>query len=147
MEYGWNNFRKAICEVADGVLGKKVKTAARSISAKALCLIERRRGLYKKYLSDRSYKNKRNIKKVEKTLKYELKRYEVEAMDKIAEHLEDAATRHNCKILYWHINKLRGNSQSGLVPVKNKNWATISDKERVKERWVEYFEKVLRFVL
>ena len=30
---------KTICQVADGVLGKKVKTAARNISEKALCLI------------------------------------------------------------------------------------------------------------
>ena len=43
-----------------------------------------RRGLYKNYLSGRSYENKRNIKKVEKALKYELRRYEVEVMDKIA---------------------------------------------------------------
>jgi len=32
MEDGWNNFRKTICEVADGVSGKKVKTAVRNIS-------------------------------------------------------------------------------------------------------------------
>ena len=43
-----------ICEVADGVLGKKVKTTASNISEKALCLIESRRGLYKNYLSDSS---------------------------------------------------------------------------------------------
>ena len=42
----------------------------------------------------------------------------MEAMDKIAEDLEDAAKRHNSKILYWHVNKL--SNQSGLVPVKNK---------------------------
>ena len=53
VEDEWNNFRKTICEVADGVLGKKVQTAARNISEKALCLIESRGGLYKNYLSDR----------------------------------------------------------------------------------------------
>ena len=42
---GWNKFRKAIYEVAEGVLGKKVKTATRNIREKALCLIKRRRGL------------------------------------------------------------------------------------------------------
>ena len=68
----WNNFRKTICEVANGALGKKVRTAARNISEKALCLIEK--GLHKNYLSDRSYENKRNVKKVEKALKYELRR-------------------------------------------------------------------------
>ena len=49
-------------------LKKKVKTAARNISEKALCLMERRRSLYKNYLSDRSYENKRNVKKVEEAL-------------------------------------------------------------------------------
>ena len=90
--------------------------------------------MYKNYLSDRSYENKSNVKKVQKALKYELRRCEVEAVDKIAEDLEDASRRHNSKILYWHVNKLKGSSQSGLVPVKDRNVATISDKEKVKER-------------
>ena len=34
MEDGWNHFRKTICEVANGVLRKKVRTAARNISEK-----------------------------------------------------------------------------------------------------------------
>ena len=39
-------------------------------------------------------------------LKYKLRRCEVEAMDKIAKDLENAARRHNSKILYWQVNKL-----------------------------------------
>ena len=42
MEDGKNNSSKTIFEVADGVLGKKVKIAARNISEKALCLVERK---------------------------------------------------------------------------------------------------------
>ena len=38
---------------------------------------------------------------------------------------------------------MKGSSQSGLVLVKDRNGATSSDKERVKERWVEHFENVL----
>ena len=95
-------------------------------------------------LSDRSSENKRHVKKVEKALKYELRRCEVEQMDKIAMDLEDVAIRHISKILYWRANKLRESSQSRHVPVKDKKGATISDKERVKgEIWVEHFENVL----
>ena len=36
VEYGWNKFWKTIYEVANGVLGIKVKIAARNISEKAL---------------------------------------------------------------------------------------------------------------
>jgi hypothetical protein len=85
-------------------------------------------------MSDRWYANKRNLKKVEKALKYELRRYEVIAMGKITDDLEDAAIRHNSKILYWHVNKFRESSQSGLVPIKDRKEATISYKERLKER-------------
>jgi len=81
-------------------------------------------------LSDRSYENKRNVKKAAKAFKYEL-RSRVEAMDKIADDLEDAARRYNSKILYWHVNKLRGSSQSRLVLVRDRNGAIISDTERV----------------
>jgi len=99
-EHERNNFRKTICEVTDGVLGKKFRKAARNISEKALCLIERRRDLYKNYLSNISYENKRNVKKVERALKYELKRCEAEAMNKNAQDLEDTARWNNSKILY-----------------------------------------------
>ena len=61
----------------------------------------------------------------------------------ISEDLRDSARRHNSKILQWHVNKLRGRSPSGLVPVKDRNGATISGKERVEERWAEHFENVL----
>ena len=68
VEDGWNNFRKTICEVADGVLGKSAKTATRNISEKALGLIESRRGLYKNYLSDMSYEKKES-KESEESIK------------------------------------------------------------------------------
>jgi len=55
-------------------------------------------------------------------------------MDNIAEDLENEARRHNSRILYWHINKLIGRSQPGLVPVKDRNGATVSDKGRIKDR-------------
>ena len=74
--------------------------------------------MYKNFLSDRSYENNRNVKKVEKALKYELRRCEVEAVDKITEDLADVARPHNSKILYWHVNKLRRSSQSGMSQLK-----------------------------
>ena len=80
---------------------------------------------------------------MEKLLKYELRRCEAEALDKNVKDLEDAAIQNNRKILYWHINKLRESSQSGLVPGKDRNGTTNSDKERFEERWAQHFEKVL----
>ena len=92
VEDGKNNSSKTICEVVDGVLGNKVMTTARNIREKAFMLNRRRGGcLYKYYLSDRSYEKKRNVKKVEKTLKYELRKCDVEARDKIFKDLEDGA--------------------------------------------------------
>jgi len=38
---------------------------------------------------------------------------------------------------------LKENSESGLVPVQDRNGAIISEKERVKERWAEHSENVL----
>jgi hypothetical protein len=43
--------------------------------------------------------NKRNVKKVEETLKHELKRCEVEVIDKISNDLGDAIRGHNSIIL------------------------------------------------
>ena len=38
---------------------------------------------------------------------------------------------------------MRRSSKSELVPVKDRNGATISDKERVQERWVGHFENLV----
>jgi hypothetical protein len=43
---------------------------------------------------------------------------EVETMDETAEDLEGVAKRHNSKILYWHVSRLKGSGESRLVPVK-----------------------------
>ena len=67
----------------------------------------------------------------------------MEAMAKISEDLDDAARRHNSKILHWYINKLKGSSQSGLVPVKDRSGTTIRDKEKGKKRWEEHLKNVL----
>ena len=67
----------------------------------------------------------------------------MKVMDKTAKDREDIAKRHNSKILYWNVNKLRGSNQSRPVPVKDRNEATISDEERGKERWAEHFENML----
>jgi hypothetical protein len=56
------------------------------------------------------------------------------SLDKIGKDLDDAARRRNSTILCWHINKLRGSSKSGVIPVKEGKGVRISDNERVKLR-------------
>ena len=90
--------------------------------------------MYKNCLSDRSYENKRNVKKVEKALKCELRRCEMETMDKIAEDLEDTARRYNSKICTG-INKLRGSDQSGLVPLKIGTGPQLVIRKELKTDW------------
>jgi hypothetical protein len=41
-------------------------------------------------------------------------------MDEIAKDVEDAAIKHTSNILFWHVDELRGNRQSGLVSVKDR---------------------------
>ena len=50
-EDGWSNFRKIVCEVADGVLGRKDGNVASNISKNALSLVEKRRSVHGNYLS------------------------------------------------------------------------------------------------
>ena len=68
VEDGWNYFRNKICEVANGVLGKKVRTPARKTREKGLYLIVRS-GLYKNYLSDRSYEKQKDCKESGESIK------------------------------------------------------------------------------
>jgi len=63
---------------------------------------------------DGSYVNKRNVKSWE-SIKYELRRCERETIEKISKDLEDADRRHNSKLMYCHVNKLRGSNQSEFI--------------------------------
>ena len=45
----------------------------------------------------------------------------METTGEIVEDLGDAARQHNSEMLYWQVIKLRGSSQSGLIPVKDRN--------------------------
>ena len=45
LEDGYDNFRKIVYEVADGILRKKGRNAARNVREDALCLSERKRDL------------------------------------------------------------------------------------------------------
>jgi hypothetical protein len=63
-------------------------------------LAEKRRGFHKRSLNKGSYKNKRKVIKVERALKFELRRPESEVMEKITEDPEDAATGYNSSRLY-----------------------------------------------
>ena len=64
-------------------------------------------------------------------------------MDKTAKDLEDATRRNNHNVVYRYVNKLRKISQSRPVPVKDRSEATVSNKARVKETWVNYFENMV----
>jgi len=82
-----------------------------------------------------------NVKKWEITLKYELNRFEVEALDKIPEDLTDAARWHNSKIFYLHANKLRIVVKPDLSQLK-----IVCDTLDVKEDlfWKEELATVLK---
>ena len=60
-----------------------------------------------------------------------------DVMDKIAKDLEDLARRYNSKILYWHVNRLRGiinpdlsRLKIGTRPKSNSSWYRTICKER-----------------
>ena len=60
---GCNNFTNIVYEVADGVLGRKVRNTDKNIIENDLSLVEKRRN--KRYLRDGSYENKRSVRRVE----------------------------------------------------------------------------------
>ena len=64
LENGWNNYRRIVYEGVADILERKGRNALRNTSGNPLSLVEERRILYKKLLSDRSYENKRTVEKI-----------------------------------------------------------------------------------
>ena len=57
----------------------------------------------------------------------------METIHKITEDREVAARWHNSKILNCYANTWRESGQLCLVLLKDRNWATVSDNEKVKQ--------------
>ena len=74
-----------------------------------------------------------NVRRVEKALKFELRRFEMEASDKITKDLEDVIRRHNSKTLHRQFEQFKRKCQSGLVPLKKMN-IVKSMKRKVLKR-------------
>ena len=66
----------------------------------------------------------------------------MEVLNKITEDLEDAARQHISKIFYWHINQLRGNSQSGLCQLKIGLGPQLVIRKALKRDGQKHFENV-----
>lgn len=143
VEEGWSAIRDSVCEVALNVLGKKKSKLIKNVSEKALSLINDRNKLHEIYLGSKTEENRKKVREIEKTLKKELKKCENDFMDKIAEDLEDAAKRHNLKVMYEHVRNLSGRKKQAILPVKNEKGEQLHDKEQIKDRWSEHFKKVL----
>ena len=54
--------------------------------------------MHKKFLSDRPVENKKEVRDTETELMFELRRWEIKAIDKTVKDLKDTDRQHNCKI-------------------------------------------------
>ena len=161
-----NNVEKMACKVLNVILGRDVRNAVRNSNEKKLSLVKKGREMHKKYLSDKFYENKRNLRKVERGLKYKLTRYQVKTMDEKPEDLEDEAWWQNIKYYWKNWERIVNmDSPTYLLPttlcstkLSEANTATHAsppsqpiqsstlvpfrdrNEERNKQRWTEHFE-------
>ena len=81
----------------------EAENADGNISENSLRLAEEKRGLYSNFLRDRSYDNKKKEKEEVRELKLEVRRSEMEAMNKNAKYLENVAGWHSSYTWYRHV--------------------------------------------
>ena len=99
---------------------RKVGNVDRNIIENALSLAEKGMGLHKKYLSDTLYENKRNVRKVDKSLKYELRTCEMEAMNETyGQLLKIWKMQRDCIIIKHCIDMLKTEREKSILTCPN----------------------------
>jgi len=63
--------------------------------------------------------------------------------DSKAAELQDAADRHDTKSFYQELKAVYGSRECGSAPVKSLDGHTLTDRNKIHERWMEYFKSVL----
>ena len=76
------------------------RDAVRIISKNPSSLVKKKMDLHKKFLSHRSYENKKKVREAENAIKYGSRRCETEDMDRTTVDLECAARKDNSKMLF-----------------------------------------------
>ncbi|VDP19389.1 unnamed protein product [Schistosoma margrebowiei] len=147
MEGNWKSIKEAFTSTCQEVLGLKKHHHKEWISIETQDKIKERKNRKTAINNSRTRTEKVQAqaeyieanKQVKKSIRADKKKY----VEELATMAEKAAREGNMKQLYDTTNKLSGNYSKPERPVKDKEGRPITKSQRQRNRWVEYFEKIL----
>ena len=109
-------------------------------------LLDEKHHAYKAHLDDtKSASKKDTLRNVKSTIQVKLRHIQDSWLSSKADEIQGFADRNDMKNFYNSLKEVYGPTTSGsLAPLLSAGGSTlITDKEKVLERWAEYFDSVL----
>ncbi|KAL5254332.1 hypothetical protein ACHWQZ_G013943 [Mnemiopsis leidyi] len=142
LEAQWSNIKKTIKEVSTEVLGERpCKRKQYHHSQQTTDLIAERARI--KRLNPTSDANKSEYSRVNKLVKKSSKRDDQNWAARAADNLENAASKGQQREVWQQIRLLSGKKKKKTSAVRDSDGRIISDPSKQRDRWKEYFHKLL----
>ncbi|VDO87217.1 unnamed protein product [Schistosoma margrebowiei] len=147
VESNWKGIKEAITSTCHKVLGHKKHHHKKSITVDTLDKIQERRNKKAAINTSRTRAEKAKAQaeytEVNKQVKRRIRTDKRKYVEDLATTAEKAAREGNMRQLYDITKKLSGNRREPERPVKSKEGEVITNVEEQRNRWVEYFKKLL----
>ena len=137
VEEHWSNFRKAILQTAETILGKKTRNKQKEwVSEEVIQLCNKRRNM-RRNKEDRHETNWLS-REIKRKIRRDKEAWIQQCCNDIQEHFSANRTREAYRI----IKQLSGNYEMKTTMVMDKNGNILTDTTKIMERWKEYFEEL-----
>jgi len=148
VEAGWASLRDLIYKTATETLGpqtRKHKDWFDENCEEIKQLLDDKHHLHQAYLSNpKSLAKKDALNNIRRTVQQKLRQMQDAWLSNKADEIQGYADRRDYKNFYDALNEVYGPTSSGSNPLLSADGNTlITDKEKILDRWAEYFDNVL----
>ena len=135
----WTKFKDTTNKITEDVVGHKKAKQVKGLPEDVRKACEEKRNTRLLMLSNSTTSNKAKYRKLNKTVKYEVKRWKKKLLDKDVEDMEGAYAKNNSHELFKRVKKLTGERDKTQLAAKNKEGILKTATEEVMKCWEEHF--------
>jgi hypothetical protein len=138
----WNKIKKGVHEAAGKIIGKEERLQRNSwFDEECHKILEDKKISYNKMINRNTRQNEQEHKDKRKEA-YKIFRQKKRVMFKSQlEKMETAYNNNEAKKFYQEVSSIRKGFKPQTLLIRDKAGNTVSNKEKVLQRWSEYYEK------
>jgi len=143
IEEDWEYIKESMTKAAETIIGTRGTKHKDWISAGTEELVEKRRLAKVRRDTSRTRSSTEEYRRLDALVKKSAQKDKQDWFDDCAQELENASRKHNHRQMFQLVKKMAGKTNPQPMSVKSKSGTILTEKEEVKDRWMEHFQSLL----